>query len=59
MELKERCQKMIEELGIPITKFCRNVNMSTMSYYNWQRDKINLTEERLKNIDAYISRYGF
>lgn len=59
MTVKERCQKMIDELGIPVTKFCRNINLSTFTFYEWKKNNIKLSDERMKDIDAYLKRYNF
>lgn len=59
MDLKDRCKKFTHELGIPITRFCRNINISTMAYYSWQSDDLKLAESTLKRINEYLSKYGF
>ena len=59
MELKFRCCDMINELGLPTTRFCKNINLSTRCYYDWQNGKLKLSEERLKKIDQYLKKYNF
>lgn len=59
MTVKERCQKMLDELGIPVTKFCRNINLSTFTYYEWRKGNLELSDERIKAIDAYLAKYNF
>lgn len=59
MDLKERCKKMIQEMSITVTGFCRNINLSTRSYYDWMNDKVELSSKRLKSIENYLERYGF
>lgn len=59
MTVKERCQKMLDELGIPVTKFCRNINLSTFTYYEWRKGNLELSDERMKAIDAYLTKYNF
>lgn len=59
MGLKERCKKMLEELGIPVTVFCRKVNISASAYYSWHRETIDLSTSTLARIEKYITKYGF
>jgi predicted transcriptional regulator len=59
MELVKRCCKFIAELGIPITVFCRKINISTQSFYDWKSGKLNLSANTLKRIENYIGKYGF
>lgn len=50
---------MLDELGIPVTKFCRNINLSTFTYYEWRKGNLELSDERIKAIDAYLAKYNF
>lgn len=59
MNMKERCKRMMDELGIPVTRFCQNIHLSVHSYYDWRRDKVELSEKRLNSIDIYLKKYGF
>lgn len=59
MSIKERCKHMINELGIPVTRFCQNIRLSPHSYYDWQKEKVELSEKRLSSIDEYLKKYGF
>lgn len=58
-ELKERCKKMISELGIPVTRFCVNIQLSTHTYYLWQNGRTALSKKRTDQISNYLKRYGF
>jgi len=59
MSVMERCQRMLDELGIPVTKFCRNINLSTFAFYEWKKGNMKLSDERMKAIDAYLTKYNF
>lgn len=59
MTLPERCKNFLNELGVPITKFCLNIKLSRTSLYEWLNGKINLTESTLNRIDEYLKKYGF
>mgnify|MGYP003416203740 CR=1 len=59
MTLKDRCKKFTHELGIPVTRFCRSINISTRAYYSWLSDDLKLAESTLTRIDKYLSKYGF
>lgn len=57
--IKARCEAMRAELGIPATKFCQNISLSTGSYHDWRRNKTTFSEKRLNSIDEYLKKYGF
>ncbi len=59
MKLIRRCCNFIDEFGVPITTFCRKINISTRAFYDWKRGKLNLSENTLKRIENYIGKYGF
>ena len=58
MSPKERTHNFLSELGIPVIAFCRNVNISPTTYYDWQKGKM-LSEATIERISKYLSRYGF
>lgn len=59
MSLIIRCQRFLEELGIPVTVFCKKVELSTPSFYKWRNGELNLSDATLERIDGYLSKYGF
>jgi hypothetical protein len=59
MTLEARCKQMVNELGLPITRFCKNIKISTASYYDWQNQKLKLSDATQKRINEYLSKYGF
>lgn len=59
MELSERLQRFLNELGVPVTTVCRKINLSTRALYYWRDGKLNLSKSTLQRLDEYLSRYGF
>lgn len=59
MDLRDRCKKFISELNIPVTNFCRNVNIAPSSYYRWQKNEFKLSTKRAESIDQYLQKYNF
>lgn len=57
--LKERAKKFIDELGVKATTFSKNVGISYMSFYKWQKNDLKLSESTEQRIAEYLSRYGF
>lgn len=57
--LRERVKKFINEFGIPITVFSKNVNISPASYHKWIRGAFEFSEERAEKISQYLEKYGF
>lgn len=58
-ELKNRCRNFFNELSIPITAFCRKIELCTQSYYMWQKDTLSLSISTLERIDKYLKKYNF
>lgn len=59
MTLPERCFSFIHELGIPITQFCKRINLSRTCLYDWKNGKIKLSDNTIKRIEEYLTKYGF
>lgn len=59
MKLKERCNKFIEEIGVPISVFCKNIGISRTQYYSWQRGDRNLSGYMEQRISDYLEKYNF
>ena len=59
MELKERCRKFIDELGVKATKFADNAGIGRSTYYKWLNDKIEISNNLENRIDEYLKKYGF
>ena len=57
--LKTRIQNFLDEFQMPITVFCRHVNMSAANYYKWKSGISNFSEETEERISNYLSKYGF
>ena len=59
MSLKERCKRMLDELSISVTGFCRKINISASAYYAWCRGTLELSTTTLDRINDYLTKYGF
>lgn len=59
MDLVERCNRFIEELDVPVTKFCNHILLSRSCFYHWKKGELRLAQTTLDRIDAYLTRYGF
>lgn len=43
---------------MPITTFCRRMDISTTAYYRWLRDDLILSAEKENKIKRYINKLG-
>ncbi len=59
MNLITRSQKMIDELGISVTSFCRNIGISTSYFYYVKNGKMELSNEVKERLNNYLTKYGF
>lgn len=50
---------MIDELGISITSFCRNIGISTSYFYYVKNGKMDFSSEVAERLNKYLSKYGF
>lgn len=57
--LRIRVKNFIKELGMPITVFCRKVNLSTASYYKWKDGIFEFSDETAQRVSNFIKKYGF
>lgn len=59
MNLIERCQHFLDELGVPVTAFCLRVEISAASFYKWRSGDLRLSDGTLQRIDSYLTNYNF
>ena len=55
----QRCNLFLETLGVPLTRFCEKVSISTSTAYKWRKGLLTLSEGTLKRIDGLLTKYGF
>ena len=58
-DLKKRCARFIDELGVSVTKFCERIKLSTGGYYAWRNGQLALSQGTLDRIDGYLKQYNF
>ena len=59
MTTKERCLSFITALHLPVSRFCRNVDISPTAYYRWQSDDLRLSENTENRIKNYLEQFGY
>ena len=57
--LRDRVRDFLNEFGMPITVFCKKIEISPGYFYKWKVGKVNFSEEALQRISDYLSKYGF
>ncbi len=57
--LQTRIDAFIEATGLPITRLCEKVEISSRSYYRWRRDEIKLKADTLKRIDSFLAQFNY
>lgn len=58
-DLKNRCQKMIKEMGIPKTRFADRAQIGRSTYYAWQSGRITLSDVKLAGIEKFLKQFGY
>ena len=54
-ELIERCDNFIKNARITVSQFCQQIDLSREGYYSWRDGDLNLSQDRLDRIEAYLS----
>lgn len=57
--LRDRVERFLNEFEMPITVFCKKIEISSGYFYKWRVGKVNFSEEALQRISDYLSKYGF
>ena len=58
-ELVSRCNRFFDEVELPVTVFCRKLSMSTSTFYRWRKGELDITQDRMQEIDSYLARYNY
>lgn len=58
-ELMKRCEKFFSEVELPVSVFCRKLSMSTSTFYRWRKGELDITQDRMREIDSFLRRYDF
>lgn len=56
MSIQEQTQKTLQEVGIPVTTFCKRIRISPGAYYRWLHDDLRLSKAKEDAIRDYISK---
>lgn len=57
MTLKEKISDFFVITGMPKTKFCQKVNLTTQSLNSWLHGTLNLSKDTLGRIENYLSKF--
>lgn len=59
MSLQERLNKFIKEVGVPITRIGREVDLSATSIYHWLSGDRILSAKSVEKIEKYLQRFDY
>lgn len=57
--LKERIKKYLDYTCIPVTKFCKRIDVSTATIYRYLKDDLKISLDTEERIKAYLEKYNF
>ena len=57
--IRVRIEKFISAANVNIVKLCRTLNISQSCFYRWRHGERNLTENRLKTFDDYLTKFNY
>lgn len=57
--LRERTERFLKTLGLPISSFAKSIGIDRSTYYRWKNGEFNFGERRYYTIDEYLKKYGF
>jgi len=58
MTLQERSKKFISEIGLPYSRFAKNVSLSTDALRKWLIGDLRVKAETEQRIDAFLRKYN-
>ncbi len=58
MELKQRTQNFIEELGLPLSQFAKRVELCPDSVRKWLNGELRIKPETETRIDNFLKKFG-
>lgn len=56
--LKERAKGFIEELNLPVTRFAKDVDLSSITIHKWLKGDIEIGEKSRNRIDAFMKSFN-
>lgn len=56
MNLQKQTRKVLDEIGIPVSVFCRRMQISDTAFYRWQHDDLRLSETTEQRIKEYVNQ---
>lgn len=59
VRLKLRVDTFLNEMGITVTAFTKNVGISKSSFYKWMSEERNISYAMQRKISDYLENYGF
>lgn len=54
--VRKEVERVIKEIGMPITQIARRINMSDSHISNWRNGNINFSEEKLNDILSVLDK---
>ncbi len=54
--IRKEVERVIKEIGMPITQIARRINMSDSYISNWRNGNINFSEEKLNDILSVLDK---
>ncbi len=57
--LKERIQRYLKTSEVPMTKFCKHVDLSTNSMYRYLRGDVRFSLETEDRIKSHLKQFNF
>lgn len=58
MNLQQQTRKILDEIGIPVSVFCRRMQISDTAFYRWQNMDLKLSAETESRIKNYINKFS-
>ena len=58
-DLTKRCENMMKELGIPLTAFCKKIELSPSAYYKLRHEDLKVSQKTAQRIEVFLTKYNF
>ena len=58
MDIRKLTREVLAKIGIPVTRFCRAIDISSATYYRWLAGDLKLSDETESRIKNYINKFS-
>lgn len=59
LELINRCEKFIGDIGVRVDRFCENAGIGKSTFYRWKNGQIKISDKIKNSINEYLKKFNY